>query len=108
MTDVQIFRAGARRLGFEINGHTGFAPSGEDIVCAAISAISQTALIGLTDVLKLEPDVKIDDDHALLRVMLPDDAPESAQIILLTMEEGLTSIYQQYPDFVRIMFRERR
>jgi len=35
--------------GFMVWGHSGYAPPGRDIVCAAVSAICTGALIGLVD-----------------------------------------------------------
>ena len=34
-------------VGWSVSGHSGFAPRGEDIVCAGVSAIVQTTLLGL-------------------------------------------------------------
>ena len=34
-------------LGFEISGHAGYAAHGEDIVCAAVSAVAQAVAMGL-------------------------------------------------------------
>lgn len=39
-----------------IDGHAGSAPHGLDIVCAAISAISGTAVLGLQAVSEQYPD----------------------------------------------------
>jgi uncharacterized protein YsxB (DUF464 family) len=36
-------------------GHSGFAKSGSDIICAAVSAIVQTAVGGLQDVARVHP-----------------------------------------------------
>lgn len=33
--------------GFEIEGHAGYAPKGSDIICAAVSALSQTCRISI-------------------------------------------------------------
>ena len=40
-------------VGFIIKGHAGFADHGEDIVCAGASAIAQSALLGLQDLLAI-------------------------------------------------------
>ena len=45
MTRVEAFFADEKLLGLRIQGHTGFAPQGEDLVCAAVSAIAQTAIL---------------------------------------------------------------
>ena len=34
-------------INIDISGHAGYAPAGFDIVCSAISAVTQTALLGL-------------------------------------------------------------
>lgn len=34
----------------DVKGHAGYAPHGQDIVCAAVSAILQTAVLGLESI----------------------------------------------------------
>lgn len=58
MTNVKIFKKNGRTIGFKISGHSGFAESGKDIVCASISSISQMCLVGLENVLGLNANVK--------------------------------------------------
>jgi len=43
------------RLSLEVNGHEGHAEGGR--VCAAVSAITQTALLGLQAVAEQHPDL---------------------------------------------------
>jgi uncharacterized protein YsxB (DUF464 family) len=40
----------------DVKGHAGYAPHGQDIVCAAVSAILQTAVLGLESVARTYPD----------------------------------------------------
>jgi uncharacterized protein YsxB (DUF464 family) len=40
----------------EAKGHANFAPMGRDIVCSAISAILQTAVLGLQNIAEQYPD----------------------------------------------------
>ena len=44
MTEVTFHSEGSRISGFEVRGHSGYAPEGEDIVCAAVSALVINAL----------------------------------------------------------------
>ena len=46
---------GSEIQGFSVEGHAGFAPEGEDIYCAGVSAIAQTTLLGLIKHLSREP-----------------------------------------------------
>lgn len=107
MTTATVFTRGDEIIGFEIKGHTGYAEHGSDIVCAAVSGISQTAVLGLTEVMNLEIDCQIE-DSGLLRVNLVEGVPEGAQLILKTMIAGLRNIQQQHPDHIRITHSERR
>ena len=49
MTTVEFYMSEQGIRGFEIRDHNGCS-YGQDIVCAAISALSQTAVMGLQDV----------------------------------------------------------
>ena len=40
MTKIRFFRSGGSFYGFEEKGHSGYAEAGEDILCAAISAMT--------------------------------------------------------------------
>ena len=53
MTNIKILKKNNNIVSFEISGHTGYADVGKDILCSAISAISQSACLGITKVLKI-------------------------------------------------------
>lgn len=40
MTEITVFLKDGKPIGFDAHGHTGYAECGEDIVCAAVSAIT--------------------------------------------------------------------
>ena len=40
MTKITFFRSGGSFYGFEEEGHTGYADEGQDILCAALSAMT--------------------------------------------------------------------
>jgi uncharacterized protein YsxB (DUF464 family) len=88
---------------FEVSGHAGAAQYGKDIVCAAVSAVTQTAVEGLRKVAGLSPAVVIDDDSGFLSADLgPDLTNGDAQTILATMLVGLRAIAKDNPRYVRI------
>jgi uncharacterized protein YsxB (DUF464 family) len=52
---------GSGDLTIDVKGHAGYAPHGQDIVCAAVSAIVQTAVLGLESIAAGYPDfVEVD------------------------------------------------
>jgi len=93
--------------GFTVKGHAGFANPGSDIYCAGISAISQTALLGLIKHLPGQPEYQV--KQGFLSVKLPSgldhDSREKAQIILSTMEAGLKSLEESYPQYIKVETR---
>ena len=105
-------RADGTLTGFCAQGHTGYAPAGEDIVCAAVSALTQSTLNGLRNVLKAPVVFDIDEKAARLEAYLAPEATQEqvrqAQLLLQTLLEGLQAIERSYPRNVRIFFEERR
>ena len=55
MTEITVFLKDGKPIGFDAHGHTGYAECGEDIVCAAVSAITQTAAMGVSDLSAARP-----------------------------------------------------
>ncbi|QIA27966.1 ribosomal-processing cysteine protease Prp [Thermaerobacter sp. PB12/4term] len=90
---------------FEITGHAGFADRGDDIVCAAVSALGQAAILGLEEVLHLVPEVELDEEGRLV-CQLPADVPadlhRAAQAILETARVGIQAIASDYDEYVRV------
>ena len=83
--------------GFQISGHAEYSEAGSDIVCAAVSALSQTALL-----LHYMPDdvtYQRDEENGFLTVRVR-KCCDASQIIFHTMVLGLEQIAQQYPLYV--------
>ena len=112
-TTVTFFRrSDGALIGYRASGHSGYAAAGEDIVCAGISALTQSTLNGLRSVLKAPVMFDIDDQAATLQAELTPEATkeqvQQAQLLLVTLLEGLQAIERSYPRNVRIFFEERR
>ena len=105
-------RSDGALIGYRANGHSGYAEAGADIICAAISALTQTTLNGLKNVLKAPVMFDQDDDGAFIEAILTPEASEDqirqAQLLLVTLLEGLQAIQREYPRNLRIIFKERR
>lgn len=102
MTVVTFFRSGAALLGFEAGGHSGKAPQGEDIVCAAISAAVSLAECQLTDVLQLPAEVTVDDENTRVSVRFSEPC-EAAQPVLKALCLYLKELAGEYPRFLKIL-----
>lgn len=105
MTQIEIYLDKDDYIkGFEVKGHTGYGARGQDIVCAAISVLSQTAVIGLEHFLTDKPQVVIDEGYlkCFLPASLSDEEREQAQVILQTVLLGLESTKASYNQYISI------
>ena len=108
MVRVTVLRERGIPVGFELTGHANKGAYGEDIVCAGISAITETALLGVTDVLKLDAAWARQEGHLrceLSRETSPEDMAKAA-IVFNTMIAGLTSLQRAYPKSLKFSYRE--
>ena len=71
MTTATFFSEGSRIVGFEIKGHTGHAPAGEDIVCAAVTSAVRLVECTVNDVMGLRAAVKVHEAAAAISLRLP-------------------------------------
>lgn len=99
--------------GFKALGHSGFAEKGEDIVCAAISALTQTAVLGLNEILAIDCLIQMDEETGCLLCLLPEglsgDQWKEAQLVLDILYRGLTAIKEDYGKYVsvrEVLYRE--
>jgi len=107
MTRIQIFRSGGKITGFEAKGHSGYADEGSDIVCSAISVLTQSAVMGLIDVAAIPAEYSVEDGS--LSCDLPKlnaEERKKADMILETMLLGLRSIQEDYHGYLKITERE--
>ena len=83
------------------------AEKGSDIVCAAVSALSQAALLGLLRYAKAEIEHKIDAKKGYLKMTLKTAPTKETEAILHTMAIGLGEIAKEYPNNVTIEYYRR-
>ena len=106
MIKIEIVRnADQAMVGFSVTGHANTAPHGQDIVCAGISALTQTAVLGLDRQLKKKVHVKIASGN--LQMDLLDKPDTLTDAVLETMLIGLTEIGNLNSQSVRILERRR-
>ena len=92
-------------IGFCVEGHAATAPHGQDIVCAGVSALTQTAVLGLERHLNREILLaQADGRFGVDLVGLPD---QETAAVLETMLLGLKEIAKSNPKSVRISEHRR-
>ncbi len=71
MTTIRFYRVQGSFRGFSCRGHSGYAGSGEDIVCAAVTSAIRLAECTVNDVLSAGAEVSVDEDAAEISLTLP-------------------------------------
>jgi uncharacterized protein YsxB (DUF464 family) len=91
-----------RLSSFYANGHAGWEDDGRDVVCAAVSALLQSAWFGLTDVAHVE--VTASRTKGSLELSWPESARDdvAARAIVETAARSVERIAQQFPKNVRV------
>ena len=102
MTKIVIYKSKSHILGFEISGHTGYAEEGSDIVCSAVSSMSQMVVVGIKDVLKLNAFVEISDGYLKLKLSQKDVENECSEVLLKAFEKSLKEIVKEYGNYVKM------
>ena len=105
MTKCEFFTEDDRITGFSVSGHSGYAEAGQDIICAAISAVVTMAEATINEVCGAKAKVRVKDEQARITLTLPVscDEEESVQAVLAGMMLTLCSIRDEYPDFIEVL-----
>lgn len=101
MISVEIFTNDSGMIaGYRVSGHSGTAARGQDIVCAGVSALTQSALLGIME--HLHRAVTYDIASGNLEMQLSDLPDDCTEAILRTMYMGLAEIEKISPKGIRI------
>ena len=105
MTRCEFFTEKDRITGFSISGHSGYAESGADIVCAAVSAVVTMAEATINDVCGAKAKVRVKDEQARISLTLPVscDEEETVQAVLAGMMITLCGMRDDYPDYIEVL-----
>ena len=99
MITASFHLEGSRIVSFQVEGHSGLATEGEDILCAAECAVN--------DVLGLEASVKVKPEKALISLRLPGGLSQQNESTCQTLLTGLmlylTQLTEEYPDHIIVM-----
>jgi uncharacterized protein YsxB (DUF464 family) len=101
---VTAQRRAARIISLRVRGHSRLARPGEDIVCAGVSALVQSAAYGVARHARANAAVQDDPDGDYVLELL-DARNECAQVVLETALSGLRAIAREYPRQLRVLVR---
>ena len=96
MIQVIVKKQENRITGFHIEGHSGYAGRGSDIVCAAVSALSLNCVNSVDQFTEDAFTVESDEDRGLLDFELTSVVSEQSKLLLQSLLLGIRGIEKAY------------
>ena len=116
MTTITFYKADGYYYGFEEQGHTGFADSGEDILCSALSAMTMliinTIEVSYASAVEYTIDEKTTDIKLIAKSALPKyEKDEKRQFAISGLIQAyflqLMELIEDYYDYLDVREIER-
>ena len=110
MTTVTFETRGQRIEKVTMAGHSGLAPEGQDILCAALTSAIRLVETTVNDVLGVGAAVKVKEEEAKISLKLPGDMGEenekACQSILTGLMVYFSDLSGEYPNNLTVLDME--
>lgn len=101
---IAEFTGNNPKTGFSVKGHAGYAKSGKDIVCAAVTSAVQLTANGITEILKTDAEVIVNEDE--IKLSLPQNSPKAAYDFVEALYLHLSILSGNYRKNVKVIVTE--
>lgn len=101
MITASFFKSNGKFKNFRINGHSGYAEEGSDIVCAAVSAMAMLTINNITDSFGIPAEVTADEEGPVIDFRLKSD-DERACALIAGLWRELAALANDYPENIRV------
>lgn len=95
-----MIEVSVRNDSISISGHAGYAENGKDIVCAGVTALTQTLIKSIEDLTNDKIKYEISPGRADIKWRNLSDRSKN---LVDSFFIGINMIADEYPDFVRIV-----
>ncbi len=101
MIKISVMRQNDEKIiGLSVEGHAGAGAYGQDVVCAGISALAQSVILGLAK--HLHRDIDYDVKPGYLSVALKDNADDLTEAVFSVAVLGFLEIEKSNPKNVSL------
>ena len=107
MIKVTIYQSSEGEIsGFAIQGHAGYAASGSDIVCAAVSVLAQNTVNSIEQFTQDGFTADVDEEEGGLYLKMELGYSKESKLLLDSLILGLQGIEEEYMDYLDVIFEE--
>lgn len=103
MVEVVFLKKENVFCGYEIKGHSGFAQSGCDIVCASVSSVAIMVANTITEIMRCSANAQSEDGFLRLEIM-NDAHINDARQILDGLHLFLKDLAADFPENVKVKY----
>ena len=116
MTKLVFFRTGGVFYGFEEQGHTGYGEEGDDVLCAALSAMTMLIINTVEVAFASSVDFTIDEETTNIKVRSKAALPEyeedelkryAVSGIFLAYYKQIEDMLEEYYDYLDVSVVDR-
>ena len=116
MTKLVFFRSGGVFYGFEEQGHTGYGEEGDDVLCAALSAMTMLIINTVEVAYASSVDFTIDEETTNIRVRSKAALPEyeedelkryAVSGLFLAYYKQIEDMLEEYYDYLDVSVVDR-
>lgn len=106
MIAVTVFQDQDKYTGIRLSGHADYADAGEDIVCAAVSALTINALNSIEAFTEDAFTEEVREDDAFIEFHLEEGFSPKSELLMLSLILGLQSVAQENKSFITLTIEE--
>lgn len=92
-------------LAFSVEGHSGLAEAGSDVLCASVSAMAQLVINTLSEVFGAKLDLRIEEEIPLISLRLlqiPEGEEKGAEGVLRGFYLQMQDLAEIYPAYLSV------
>ena len=111
MTKIIFYKTGGVFYGFEEQGHTGYGEAGDDVLCAALSAMTMLLINAIEVAYASDVEYTIDENTADIRLIAKGALPEyeeneskrfAVSGLIIAYYYQLNDLIEEYYDYLSV------
>ncbi len=106
MTHITVYEKKDIYLGVCVDGHSGYAEAGEDIVCAGISALTLNFINSVEQLTEEKFTLQENQSTGRINFRFVKTPDRDAQLFMKSLVLGLEALEKEYTDFISLDYKE--
>lgn len=103
---MTLFKQEEDYIGIRLEGHSGYADQGSDIVCAAVSTLAINCMNSIEYLAGDRMEEEIEEENAVISFKVSDSMSDKSRLLILSTILGLQGVASEYEDCISIGVQE--